>query len=434
VSFDLSGSDIEVLNLINDRANPTVNLNINATGNDLNNGIAGNNGNNIINGGAGADKMIGGGGDDTYIVDNDGDSVFEFAGGGNDTVFASVSYDITGSDIETLALSGNGAINATGNELGNYILGNSNSNTIDGGLGDDAIFSAGGDDNVYGGEGDDSIDGGAGFNTLSGDAGNDTIIGGADSDVIDGGIGDDLMAGGAGDDYYFVDSDLDVVSEADAAGKDTGGTDTVYSALLDYALDTNVENFVFTGTGDGGFIKGNVLANQILAGDGIDYLNGLAGDDSIYAGAGDDYLTGGSGSDLLNGGDGGDVYFESGNFGADTASEFSVDGTDDSAYFATASTDKLWFSHDLTTDDLVLTVIGTSNSLTIANWYAGSEYQIEQFNTYVAGTTTLKTLNAGNVEALVQAMATLTPPPAGQTTLTADQHTALDTLIAQNWQ
>jgi translation elongation factor EF-4 len=81
-----------------------------------------------------------------------------------------------------------------------------------------------------------------------------------------------------------------------------------------------------------------------------------------------------------------------------------------------------------------LTVIGTSNSLTIANWYAGSEYQIEQFNTYVAGTTTLKTLNAGNVEALVQAMATLTPPPAGQTTLTADQHTALDTLIAQNWQ
>jgi Ca2+-binding RTX toxin-like protein len=434
VSFDLSGSDIETLNLINDRANPNVNLNINATGNDLNNGIAGNNGNNTIDGGKGADKMIGGGGDDTYIVDNDGDSVFEFAGGGNDTVLTSVSYDINGSDIETLALTGSGSIDAYGNELDNYILGNNNSNTIDGGQGDDVIFSGLGDDIVYGGEGDDSINGSWGHNTLSGDAGNDTIIGGADSDVIDGGIGDDVMAGGAGDDYYFVDSDMDAVTETDAAGNDTGGIDTVYSALANYALDTNVENFVFTGAGDAGIIKGNILANQIIGGDGDDLFNGLAGDDSIYAGAGDDVLAGGIGNDLLDGGDGADNYFESGSFGADTISEYSIDGSQDTASFGSVTTDKLWFSHDLSTNDLVVTVIGTANSLTVANWYAGSEYQVEAFTASVAGSPALKTLDASKVQLLVDAMSTLTPPPAGQTTLNTQQHAALDNLIAQNWQ
>src|ERR1044072_1212905 len=105
VSYVLAaGSEVENL-FAADPAGPAA---LDLTGNELDNLIYGTNGINVLrgrggddlilaggggdllDGGAGADKMFGGGGDDTYHVDNEGDSINEFANEGIDRVVASV--------------------------------------------------------------------------------------------------------------------------------------------------------------------------------------------------------------------------------------------------------------------------------------------------------------------------------------------------------
>ena len=118
--------------------------------------------------------MAGGGGDDTYIVTEVGDLVTEAANQGYDTVTSSLaSYTLT-ANVEELLL-GVGAVNGTGNALGNAIFGNGLDNKIDG---------AGGNDASYGGDGNDSILGGLGNDFLSGEVGDDTLKGGAGNDTF----------------------------------------------------------------------------------------------------------------------------------------------------------------------------------------------------------------------------------------------------------
>lgn len=92
-------------------------------------------GNDFLDGGVGADTLTGGSGNDSYIVDNAADKVFEAAGGGADKVYASVSYVLAaGQEIETLrttVIAGIDAINLTGNELGQTLMGNAGSYTAE---------------------------------------------------------------------------------------------------------------------------------------------------------------------------------------------------------------------------------------------------------------------------------------------------------------
>ncbi len=92
------------------------------TGNAVANVITGGAGKDTLDGGLGADTLVGGAGDDTYKVENEGDTLVEAVGEGNDIVYSSVSWTL-GPNLERLSLSGIAEINATGNELANVLNG-----------------------------------------------------------------------------------------------------------------------------------------------------------------------------------------------------------------------------------------------------------------------------------------------------------------------
>jgi Ca2+-binding RTX toxin-like protein len=298
----------------------------------------------ILDGGTGADIMKGGAGDDVYYVDNVGDTVTELAGGGNDTVHATLANYALNANVENLVFDGTGSFTGIGNDLDNVLTG------------------------------------GAGANNLNGGAGNDTLIGGADNDTLDGGIGIDLMDGGAGNDTYYVDNTLDKIVEH--AG---GGADLVF-ASASYILGDFVENLTMTGSvsiaGTGNVldnvIKGNAGNNILLGldgndllyggdgndildgGTGNDYLWGQNGNDTLIGGAGNDILDGGAGADVMKGGLGDDNYIVD-NVG-DVVTELASEGTDtvnaSINYTLGANLEKLFLSGSAS--------IGTGNSMD--NW------------------------------------------------------------------
>ncbi|MFD2185155.1 calcium-binding protein, partial [Rhodoplanes azumiensis] len=104
-----------------------------------------------------ADQLWGGEGDDTFVVDDLGDVVIEYAGQGVDTVRASIDYQIADDvEIENLVLTGT-AVTGIGNHLDNHVTGTDAHNVLYGGAGDDTIDGGAGGDHMWGGEGDDTI-------------------------------------------------------------------------------------------------------------------------------------------------------------------------------------------------------------------------------------------------------------------------------------
>ncbi|UXN76065.1 calcium-binding protein (plasmid) [Devosia sp. A8/3-2] len=208
----------------------------------------GNSGNDLLNGGLGADWMVGGAGDDSYVVDDAGDTVVEASGGGTDTVHSSISYSL-GAYVENLTLTGNQAINGTGNGLDNVLVGNSASNIL---------------------------------------------VGGAGNDTLDGGIGADILIGGIGDDIYVVDDIGDTVTEGTGEGAD------LIRSSIDYVLGAYVEHLTLTGA-EAINGTGNAFNNTISGNTADNALTGGLGDDTLFGGDGDDTLVGGAGADAHNG-------------------------------------------------------------------------------------------------------------------------------------
>jgi Ca2+-binding RTX toxin-like protein len=222
------------------------------TGNAANNSITGGIGNDTLDGRAGNDIMTGGLGNDRYVVDSSGDVVVEQSSQGNDMVTASMSY-VLGANVENLTLSGNAAINGTGNAVANQITGNSGANILRGAGGADTLNGAGGTDtaafdqaassyaldhsgsavivsDLVNGEGTDTLTAienlsfaGANYAIVSGTAAVNTINGGAGSQAIFALGGNDIINGGAGNDIIVAGIGNDAITLA----SDTGGRDFI---------------------------------------------------------------------------------------------------------------------------------------------------------------------------------------------------------------
>jgi Ca2+-binding RTX toxin-like protein len=116
------GANLEKLTLYGTEA-------INGTGNSLSNTLTGN---------SAANWLRGGDGNDIYFVGID-DIVIEYVNMGIDTVQSDVSWSL-GDNLESLTLTGTGAIDGIGNSLNNTLTGNSAANVLEGGLGDDTYL------------------------------------------------------------------------------------------------------------------------------------------------------------------------------------------------------------------------------------------------------------------------------------------------------
>ncbi|MFT3858776.1 MAG: calcium-binding protein [Aquabacterium sp.] len=335
--------------------------------------LEGGDGADVLKGDAGGDAMLGGGGDDAYYVDNSLDMVIEKAGEGQDEVYSSISYLLPAS-VEYGELTGTANINLTGHNQGAQLWGNAGSNRITGGTGADE---------------------------LSGNFG-----------------GVDTLVGGDADDLYYILNKTDVVIE-----KANEGFDEAWSMVSGYKLAENIESLKMLSNTAVGY--GNEGDNGVWGNGARNAIYGMGGDDFIMAYSGDDTIAGGRGQDILSGGAGNDTYIYNPGDGYDEIYNFDSKGADTLLIHGVTES-QLWFTRS--GKGLTISVIGKEDSVGVNNWYAGSAYQVDLIKLDNG-----KTLSAGSVANLVNAMSAFTPPALGQTTLPVNYQAALSSTIAQNW-
>ncbi len=180
---------------------------------------------------------------------------------------------------------------------------------------------------------------------------------------------------------------------------------------MSWTLGTNLENLTLTGTApaDG---TGNALNNTVTGNSAANVLTGGTGNDTLRGGLGNDTY-------LINCGEGQDIVSEN---------DGTVGNTDTLLYGTTINPQDLILSRQA--NDLRLSVYGTSDQVTIQNWYLGASNQTEVIQ---AGNG--EQLMSTQVNQLIQAMAGFTQ----QTGLSWEQAVAqrpqdVQQILAANWQ
>lgn len=271
-------------------------------------------GDDTIDGGEGDDILYGNDGDDSLIGGDGSDSVE--GGDGNDVI------DTSSDDPTPLPDRGFDGYTGTTPNIP-FVPADpdpfNDRDTVDGGAGNDLIST--GDDN-------DLIAGGAGFDTIDGGIDDDTIDGGTEDDLITGGEGSDVLIGGEGSDTIYGGLDpafpdgLNITDDgSDGRPVDpdpTNGMDTI---------DGGAGDDVIYGQDDDDLISGGTGNDMIDAGIDDDTVTGGEGDDTILGGQGDDELDGGAGLDSIDLGAGDGTDFARGGTGSDTISGISQNDT-----------------------------------------------------------------------------------------------------------
>jgi len=321
VSYELAaGAGIEFLSTSQNSGTAAINL----IGNDYAQLIYGNAGANFLQGGGGGDTLIGLGGNDTYLITDGVETVIEAVGGGSDVVYTSVSFALAaGQEIELLSTTSNAgtdAIDLTGNEFANLIYGNNGANTLRGGGGSgDVLVGFGGNDTYIVTQGSEQVFEAAGggsdviytsvshalaagqsieiLSAVSNSATNamdltgnelaNTIYGNNGVNNLRGGGGaGDVLVGFGGNDVYYITAGSEAVVEA--AG---GGSDVVYTSVshtLAAGQEIEVLSAVSNSATTAMDLTGNAIGNAIYANNGVNILNGGAGNDVLFGYGGAD--------------------------------------------------------------------------------------------------------------------------------------------------
>jgi Ca2+-binding RTX toxin-like protein len=419
----------------------------------------------ILYGGAGNDSLYGSDGADLLNGDVGNDSLE--GGNGNDTL-----------------IGGDGNDQLSGGAGEDDLKGGDGNDSLNGGAGDDLLDGGTGADSLNGGAGDDLLDGGAGDDILEGGTGDDVYVFGA-------GYGNDLVNAADASEGRFdlvrlvgLDPE-DVVFGTSLSINYTGSSPSHYQNLTIRIRATGETLTVRYGTeemdggryriqavefadgtvwdfdrilrvsglhgtagndtlhvrdGGGGTLHGEA-GNDVLyggagddlldGGDGADSLHGGAGDDVLLGGAGadilnggagDDALRGGAGNDVLDGGDGDDVYLFGAGDGNDTIAN---GGGFDALDFGELDPAGLRFA--MNGGSLVIGLVGTQDSVTVAGWSAGCG-KIDEIR---AGSLSLPETG---VAQMLQAMAELGAPGGDSGTWTEEQRGELTCLITAYWQ
>lgn len=332
--------------------------------------------------------------------------------------------DASGVDSNDQVINGTAEADIHSGGIGNDLIrGAGGNDTLSGGddqdllfgeAGDDILTGDAGDDILDGGLGDDRLDGGAGIDILDGGAGQDQLFGGAGNDQLIGGSGDDTLEGGSGADVYLygLGDGADVINNVDSSnGLDTlafqddidpsdvlvrrqgddllltiAGTSDRLRVLGYFESDAStskaIDRITFTGTKEFWSIEdvkrlaliGTDQADELTGYDGSnDRLQGLAGDDQLAGGAGNDLLEGGQGNDTLSGGVGADRYTFNLGDGIDQIIDLAGESNVIS-FQESVSPDQLVVRRS--GENLLLGFIGSSDSITINNFFAGAQTNI----------------------------------------------------------
>ncbi|MFN3748267.1 MAG: cadherin domain-containing protein, partial [Sphingorhabdus sp.] len=406
----------------------------------------------ILEGGAGNDALTGQQGRDLI-----------YANGGNDIVYGGEGHDVIEGGDGDDQLFGQGGVDR--------LLGGAGNDLLVGGDGDDyGIWHTGvADGGIWGGDGNDTIIGGVGTDLTYGEGGNDTFIveedGGTVWDRYDGGTGTDTLSyshftqGGINIDtsinpnwagepnarYFYGDAVTDVENVIATNFADTvignegsneiyglGGDDDLRGGLGSDYVDGGDGNDQLQGGDGADTLTGGAGNDIIYGGAGNDTLRGGDGDDQLYAEAGDDLLDGGAGNDILNGGIDNDTYIVTRSSGADTINNYDPSGDDVDVIgfqdsMGVINDSDLWFER--IGNDLKISVIGTTSSVQVANWYTVTDPASRanhKIDFIIANTSYSRTIN---VEALVDLMATKTRP----TTLAERDVLMTDLVYKANW-
>ncbi|MGG1950370.1 beta strand repeat-containing protein [Ralstonia solanacearum] len=342
------------------------------------------------------------------------------------------------------------------------VTGTAGDDTIDGWQGDDVLIggdgndtlaSNGGNDQLYGGAGNDtlrvnnngtaSVDGGDGDDTISADSGTtSTISAGNGDDTIQIGAWSlrSTIDGGAGNDVIKIDA-----YGASQGADITGGTGNdqislgYYGATLRFNRGDGHDTVSSIGNASN---KTIVFGNGITAADlsatrvGNDIvLNIGSNGDAITVTnwfQGEQYrlrnltFTDGSTIDATGLAAAYNVNPSSGTTKIQALTGFGDQPLADVVNFKTANSRQLWFERQ--NDDLLVSVIGSQDGVDLTNWYSTPTHQSLQVRAADG-----LSLTGQQVDALVQAMAQFSAPPAGQTTLTPELQDKLAPVIAANW-